>query len=261
MKKITFTFLSILLLITISYSQTVNTPVIDLSTDVGLEYQAQIEISSTTVTLTLIGPSDRWLGLGFDASSMTSGKDMVFFDGTNLTDRTFNGIGTPPILDDQEDWNILPGFPDYSVPGVVTIVATRDALGGPGDHKFSTSDTSINLVWARGNGATFALGYHGSLNRGIVPTAINYNPLGLINHKISTFSISPNPGIAKLNLKLSRLNISANLEIFDVLGKKIYGNRLIDITTSIDVSKWNSGVYLVRVSTDRGVQTKRFVKQ
>jgi hypothetical protein len=258
MKKITFTLLSIILLTTISYSQTVNTQEIDLSTDSGLEYSAQIEISSTTVTLTLIGPSDRWLGLGFDASSMTVGKDMVFFDGTNLTDRTFDGIGAPPILDAQEDWTILPGYPDINS-GVVTVVATRDASGGPGDHKFSTSDTSIDLVWARGNGATFVLGYHGGSNRGLAMA--DFHPLSLDHHKVNTFSISPNPGRAKLNLKLSKLGTNTNLEVFDVLGKRIYANRLTDVASSIDVSKWNSGVYLVRVSNDTGVQTKRFVKQ
>jgi hypothetical protein len=77
----------------------------------------------------------------------------------------------------------------------------------------------------------------------------------------STFSINPNPGSNKLNLKLSRLNDDTTIEVFDVLGKKVYAERLYSTSKSIDVFKWNSGVYLVRITSDDGTQTKRFVKQ
>lgn len=82
------------------------------------------------------------------------------------------------------------------------------------------------------------------------------------NQKLqNTFSINPNPGSNKLNLKLSRLGDDTTLEVFDVLGKKVYAERLNSVSKSIDVFKWNSGVYLVRITSDKGTQTKRFVKQ
>jgi len=77
----------------------------------------------------------------------------------------------------------------------------------------------------------------------------------------NTFSINPNPGSNKLNLKLSRLDDDTTIEVFDVLGKKVYAERLNSTSKSIDVFKWNSGVYLVRITSDNGTQTKRFVKQ
>ena len=275
MKKITFTLLSIILLTSFSHGQTVNTGWIDLSTGntpSSLDYRAKIEINSTIVTLTLIGPSDRWLGFGFDATFMTAGRDVVIFDGTNLTDRTFVGLGNRPTLDGdnnndgiddlfpaEQGWTIIS---NDIVSGARTLVATRDATGGAGDHKFTTSDTSLNIAWARKDSTLsppFELEHHGTGARGM--TIANFHPLSLNDHNINTFSISPNPGKSKLNLKLSRLSSTVNLEVFDVLGKEIYSNRLTNATTSVDVSKWNSGVYLVRVSTDSGVQTKRFVKQ
>jgi type IX secretion system substrate protein len=81
------------------------------------------------------------------------------------------------------------------------------------------------------------------------------------NNPLSSFSISPNPGTDRLNLKLSGFHNNTNLEVFDVLGKKIFADRLTKASTFIDVSKWNAGVYLVRLTTDTGTQTKRFVKQ
>ena len=82
------------------------------------------------------------------------------------------------------------------------------------------------------------------------------------DHKLANaFSISPNPGNDRLNLKLSKLNSNATVEVFDVLGKKIYLDKVNAITKTVNVSQWNNGVYLVRLTTDSGTQTKRFVKQ
>ncbi len=81
------------------------------------------------------------------------------------------------------------------------------------------------------------------------------------NKLSNAFSISPNPGRDKLNLKLSKLNNNASVEVFDVLGKKIYADRIYAMTKVVNVSQWNNGVYLVRLTTDSGTQTKRFVKQ
>jgi len=81
------------------------------------------------------------------------------------------------------------------------------------------------------------------------------------NKLVNAFTISPNPGRDRLNLRLSKLNNNAAVEVFDVLGKKIYADRINAITKSVNVSQWNNGVYLVRLTTDAGTQTKRFVKQ
>jgi len=81
------------------------------------------------------------------------------------------------------------------------------------------------------------------------------------NKLANAFSISPNPGRDRLNLKLSKIDNNSTFEVFDVLGKKIYADRISTINKSVDVSQWNNGVYLVRLISDKGTQTKRFVKQ
>ena len=120
MKKITLLF--ILLSATFVFAQTNSTGMITLSTTSGLEYSGQIDVTASEVTLTLIGPDDRWLGMGFDASSMTSGQDVVIFDGTNLTDRTFQGVGSLPSLDANQDWTVQS---NTAMSGVRTVVGSR----------------------------------------------------------------------------------------------------------------------------------------
>jgi len=75
------------------------------------------------------------------------------------------------------------------------------------------------------------------------------------------FTISPNPTSSKLNVFLSKNSDNTSIAVYDVLGKRIFSKSFNALSTSIDVSKWNSGVYLVRVSTDNATTTKRFVKQ
>ncbi|WP_299390454.1 T9SS type A sorting domain-containing protein [uncultured Gelidibacter sp.] len=75
------------------------------------------------------------------------------------------------------------------------------------------------------------------------------------------FKMTPNPSHSKFELKLpSGLN-NVKLDIFDVLGKKVLTKALSKLSSTIDVSKWNDGVYLVKVTSDSGTHIKRFIKQ
>jgi hypothetical protein len=80
-------------------------------------------------------------------------------------------------------------------------------------------------------------------------------------NKQSSFEISPNPASSKLNINLTQNFDNATVTVYDVLGKKVYNNSIKRLNSSIDVSRWNSGVYLVRISTNNQTFTKRFVKQ
>ncbi|MBC3847122.1 T9SS type A sorting domain-containing protein [Winogradskyella echinorum] len=75
------------------------------------------------------------------------------------------------------------------------------------------------------------------------------------------FTISPNPSKNKLNIKLSSEKDDLKIEVFDVLGKRVYKGEISKLESSINVANWKSGVYLVRVFNDKTTQTKRFIKQ
>jgi len=75
------------------------------------------------------------------------------------------------------------------------------------------------------------------------------------------FTISPNPSKSKLNIAIPHANEDMKLEVFDVLGKRVYKGLITQLESSVNVSNWKSGVYLVRISNDKITQTKRFIKQ
>ena len=79
---------------------------------------------------------------------------------------------------------------------------------------------------------------------------------------ISKFAISPNPASLHLNIEIPGSVENATLKVFDLLGKKVIEKEISGVQAlSIDVSKWNSGIYIVRVTSDDITQTKRFIKQ
>ena len=78
---------------------------------------------------------------------------------------------------------------------------------------------------------------------------------------ISKFDIVPNPSKNWLNIKLVNYTDELKVEVFNVLGKRVYAGMINQLNASVNVSNWNSGVYLVRVSNDKATLTKRFIKQ
>lgn len=259
MKKITLAFLGFICILTTSvFGQTNTTGLIQLNTEPGLEYSAQIDVTGSQVTLTLNAPSDRWFGFGFDATSMTNGKDVVIFDGTDLTDRSFLYIGVVPPMDAEQDWTIISNTVSG---GTRTLVATRPSnTGNANDYVFTTSANSINLVWSMADASNFSVefaNYHFN-NYGVTMQSFT---LSQDEFSTAEFSLSPNPAKSKFKIFLPRVYNNARLDVFDVLGKKIYSKEITQLTSVIDVSKWNNGLYLVRISTDEATQTKRFVKQ
>lgn len=244
------------LLTSFSFAQTYSTGVVELLNDGNYTYTAQIDISSSLVTLTLNGPDESYLGLGFGVESMTPDGDVVIWlnDGTfKLTDRSFLGIGQVPALDANQDWTIVS---NELTDTQRTVVATRlPNTGHDGDYIFSTSDASINLVWSIGG--SYSLVWHGA-NRGKTMQSFTLsNPEVALND----FKISPNPAKSKVTISLPNGATNVKLDVFDVLGKKVMTKTLSSLNSTFDVSKWNSGIYLMRITSDNGTQTKRFVKQ
>ncbi|WP_299123706.1 T9SS type A sorting domain-containing protein [uncultured Winogradskyella sp.] len=90
-------------------------------------------------------------------------------------------------------------------------------------------------------------------------SAYAFSQVSLIQN--DEFTISPNPAKNTLNIKLSEKKTDLRVEVFDVLGKRVYKGLLTQLESSVDVSNWKSGVYLVRVSDNETAHTKRFIKQ
>jgi hypothetical protein len=159
-----------------TFAQTYTTGTVSLSTTAGLAMSVKIDVG-TNVTLTLGGPADRWFAVGFNASSMAVGTDVVGVHSSGtLTnfDASLSGYAAP-VTDAQQNWTISSNQVNA---GVRTIIATRAInTGDAADYVFTAGPGSLSLIWARGaTPSSYLYAYHGSSNRGITNVTFSLMP-------------------------------------------------------------------------------------
>jgi hypothetical protein len=150
MKKITL-ILS-LLISAYGFAQNVSTGVVTLTT--GFTVQFDVNGTTNKVTMTMVGPSNVWLGVALNTAAGNSmgsgGEDVIIYDSTGLKDRNLTGGQNTPNLDASQNWTVSS---NTTSSGVRTIIATRDLnTNDSKDYVFTTTNnTSLPLLWAKGN--------------------------------------------------------------------------------------------------------------
>lgn len=136
-------------------------------------------MTSTDITVTFTGPSDRWIALGF--GSFMAPTDVLMYSGgktgaTHAVDwfdyynNSTNATGVNK--DATQNWTITS---NTVTSGQRTVVATRALnTADANDVALLYSAANLNVVWARGASASYTIAYHGSANRsaGILPWAL-----------------------------------------------------------------------------------------
>ena len=91
----------------------------------------------------------------------------------------------------------------------------------------------------------------------------NWSTLGIDDFEEgSNINLYPNPSNSTINIQLRNSASIGKLEVYDMLGKQIFNQSITSNEVShIDVSNWNAGLYLIKISSDNGEETKRFIKQ
>lgn len=101
---------------------------------------------------------------------------------------------------------------------------------------------------------------HSPFMYGVI-TVVPEGTLGVSNVDSNNFSVSPNPAKNKFTLDLETLTNDSTIEVYDVLGKKVLHRKINALSSTFDVSSWNSGLYIIKMSSQNTVLMKRFVKQ
>jgi plastocyanin len=154
------------------------------------------------------------------------------------------------------DWNVDAGFHN-----VKSEAGSTETFGTPGGE-FDTFQQpyTYSYTFAQVGTNTFVCTPHSPIMYGVIEVV----PEGTLSlneaeDKIS-FGIFPNPGKDVMNVSFDSNVSEAKLEVYDILGKRIYVNSLNQLNNQINITSWNSGVYLVKITSENVSQTKRFVK-
>lgn len=91
-----------------------------------------------------------------------------------------------------------------------------------------------------------------------------FTTIGINEYLQNSITIYPNPTKEVVNVQCTMNNVQwegADIEVLDIYGKLLQTFKSDAEITQINVSGLANGMYFVRVTTDQGVVTKRFVKE
>ena len=98
-----------------------------------------------------------------------------------------------------------------------------------------------------GDGSILASGLHHIAK---LPASAFVNIEEAHAHNLHLAVAYPNPGGDVMNIRTGLRN--AVLSVYDIQGRKIHEQEIIDDVTSVDASNWQSGTYIWELKTENG---------
>jgi hypothetical protein len=250
MKKITL--LSLLMLSSLGFAQTKSTGLKTFVT--GLTASLTLDNSTSTIGLTLSGPSDRWIAfkLGSFTTAMSAGVDGVYYNGTTLVD----GNGGQLTTDATQNWIVSSNTVNA---GVRTIVATRAFnTGDASDYTVNYANTTIDIAAAYGPTAdSYTLEYHGVNKNKFVDTT--FTTLGVEDFSLNASSVYPNPSNGTFTIS-SKTNLT-EINVYSQTGALVKTIKVEDSSEKAEVviNGLQSGVYLIELKNDSDKSWKKVI--
>ena len=166
---------------------------------------------------------------GLTASSVTTNSVVL--------DWTENGTST--------SWTV--NYQGAGVPQWYTVTAN--------EHPYTLSGLQEATTYQAYVVANCADGPSGASN------LVTFTTLGVgINDYEQSVSLYPNPNNGRFTINNEQLTIN-NVQVYDVYGKLLKTVEGNANTVELDVRELSAGMYFVRISTEKGVVTKSFVKK
>lgn len=220
-----------------------------------------LDNNTSTATLTLAGPNDRWFAFQFGAfeGGMENGADVVYWNNTTLVDARHNGVGVAPSADPTNNWVLISNQNNVPELGRRTIVFSRPfSTGDSNDYTFNFANNNIDIAWAKFGSASFSLAYHGASNRGVLLDT-PLTTLGVEDFSLNASKVSPNPSKGDFTIQtktfLNKVNIYTQTGAFVKSIEVENGNENVDI----NITGLQTGVYLVELVNDTQKSWKKVI--
>jgi hypothetical protein len=84
---------------------------------------------------------------------------------------------------------------------------------------------------------------------------------GLNNQAVASFTVSPNPSSSIINIESSNNAIVNSIAVTDLNGRVVKSVEFAGVSKSqVNVTDLSAGIYMLNISSDKGVTTKKIIK-
>lgn len=202
-------------------------------------------LSTTTSTETLTVSVDGNYSVVNTFGSCLDTSNVIALDLAPQYDVTPNGSGSICIGNNQT-LTATAGGSSYQ------WIMNGSTIGGATSSTFNATATGVYQCIITFPGCTDTTVTQYSL------TAVDCS--GIEENASVNINIYPNPVHEKLNITISNNSTIQQIDIIDLSGRKVISSKPNSANTSVNVEGLRSGTYLITISTENGVKTKRFVK-
>lgn len=211
-----------------------------------------VDLSIYTLKLSSNGSATWTATYSFPTSSSISNEDVYVIGNGSLAVCT-------GVVDNQN--NTITGFNGNDAVGLFKNDILIDIIGTLGDATtFAQNVTLVRKPEIAGPSTTFDINEWNSFPQDTcTDLGMHTQTLSVDETTNSTISFFPNPVKDNLNIKTIRPT-STTIEIYNILGKRVLISSFQRETT-IDVSSFKNGVYIVKLAQGNNVLTKKLVKQ
>ena len=185
----------------------------------------------------------------------------------------------PISLEESDDYTLLPTDTNkwitlkllnpYPVTaGIAYLAAVKGSISLQDTTLISSSSNENSSSWLQDNcvatdpasthvpGDWYSIGADGlliRLNFGVIPA-----PSSINNIKQSQFNLYPNPTDGVFVIELEE-NSKYDVTVIDILGKTVYTSSINNMSTTIDLSGFDKGIYTVELKDENSKYTEKLI--
>ena len=86
-----------------------------------------------------------------------------------------------------------------------------------------------------------------------------YIILGIDMYEDANFKVYPNPAVNQITVDIANINAS-RIDLFTLLGQVVFSKDITEAKFTISLEKLNSGIYFIKLTTDKGELMRKIIK-
>ncbi|MCF6213402.1 MAG: T9SS type A sorting domain-containing protein [Flavobacteriaceae bacterium] len=206
---------------------------VSITSDIPSGGYALGQTYNMTVTQTANGASKHGFQITVENNAPSKIGGFVVTDVVNTHLQAGGNFVTHSLAgSDQNSWNFAWTAPSIDVGAITFYVASiAGNLNSSGGATTSSNQMAQNTM--------------------VIGSVLATNKLHLLHN------MYPNPGSRQVTLQLPSQVNSANVTVFNYLGKSFIQKTINSLHNTIDVSSLSTGIYFVRIQTDSQIGTKK----